>query len=1005
MSRAWSVALLAALPLPLAAQEKVSRADLKPGLVFTARDVVGQEQAASVSRIEPTVGLTLAANETPHPRLRNGAAMQWQGYVNVLQPGKYRFDATLHGTVTVTVGGTTTLDTFSDDPAGKRVSGPEVTLAAGWQPFVVSFSRRPDATAARLDLFWQGPGFRPEPIPHQALGHLPKQRPTSFAADREQEHGRFLVEELACVRCHTAGDHPVGKTLADRGGPSLTDIARRVYPGWLDAWLADPHALRPDTTMPKLFADDATGKAERYAVVSYLMSLGGSVPEAKVRDRGEAGRSVAAGKKLYLLAGCAACHGEQLTQRTQPKAKDDEDAKPPLDPADSAYSLGTAGPTSPYLLGALGSKTSAVALAQFLRDPLAVSPHGRMPNMALKDDEARDLARFLCQQTDDRLTKAMPPEPATDPADLLPEAADPDALRKRPKAERWRTVGRTLLTAKGCVNCHEVKPGGNPLPAEPAFPPLADLAKHDPGSGCLGDSPMVRRAPVFHLTPDQRNAVTAFLRHGLAGAGTRSPAYQARVALRRFNCLACHQRDGEGGLPDDLAASMKLLESTENADDVAPPRLTGVGHKLRSSWMKKVLTEAARGRPWMTLRMPQYGRHNVGFLTDALPNLEGAVADDTLAKPPLTAGKVETGRQLAGKAGHGCVACHDISGVVGGGTRGPDLARTHDRVRFDWYTRWMHQPQRLAPGTKMPTYFENGKAMLRTVADGDADAHIDALWAYFTLGPGLPLPAGMDPPRGLIVGVGDRPTVLRTFMPDGAGTRPVAVGYPGGVNLVFDAAGCRVASAWTGNFLDASPVWTNRGGGAAKLLGPGFLNPPAGFPWAVTTGDTPPDFATRATDPAFGHQLPDDGHYPGPRRVRFGGYELDGGGFPTFRYTLTGADGNVVLAVADRPEPVPVTAAAGVRRTFSLDRPTGGTVWLLAATGTGEPRRVGGKLVVPDGDRATVLQASAGDWRTVAAGERRLVLLRLPPGDRATKLTLTVWGLPRDDDGLAGGLK
>ena len=52
----------------------------------------------------------------------------------------------------------------------------------------------------------------------------------------------------------------------------------------------------------------------------------------------------------------------------------------------------------------------------------------------------------------------------------------------------------------------------------------------------------------------------------------------------------------------------------------------------------------------------------------------------------------------------------------------------------------------------------------------------EALWAYFTLGPGLPLPAGLEvPTTGLPLVVKDRPEVMRTFMPDGAGTRPIAV--------------------------------------------------------------------------------------------------------------------------------------------------------------------------------------------------------------------------------------
>ena len=77
---------------------------------------------------------------------------------------------------------------------------------------------------------------------------------------------------------------------------------------------------------------------------------------------------------------------------------------------------------------------------------------------------------------------------------------------------------------------------------------------------------------------------------------------------------------------------------------------------------------------------------------------------------------------------------------------------------------------------------------------------------------------GDEPPKGLVIVVKDRPEVLRTFMPD-AGAKAIAVGYPGYVSLAFSADQCRTAYAWGGNFLDSSPVWNNRGGAPAKLLG------------------------------------------------------------------------------------------------------------------------------------------------------------------------------------------
>src|SRR5437773_11653481 len=109
------------------------------------------------------------------------------------------------------------------------------------------------------------------------------------------------------------------------------------------------------------------------------------------------------------------------------------------------------------------------------------------------------------------------------------------------------------------------------------------------------------------------------------------------------------------------------------------------------------------------------------------------------------------------------------------------------------------------PGTKMPSIILDGRVMLDTVLGGNAEAQAEAMWAYLSLGPTLHLPEGMEPPKGLVIIIKDRPVLLRTFMPD-AGNRAVTVGYPGGVATVFDAKRCRLAYGWSGNFLDASPV-------------------------------------------------------------------------------------------------------------------------------------------------------------------------------------------------------
>jgi cbb3-type cytochrome oxidase cytochrome c subunit len=959
-------ALVLATTVCPAAEPEVDRKLLKPGLVATF---------GTTYRLEPTVALYQRAGEGPAI-----GRVTWDGYLQIVTAGKYQFAGTVKG-------GTASVTLSRGEKVIAAFGAPAVQLEPGVYKFVATFASD-DKADRQFELVWEGPGFRREPVPHYFFGHLPAQRKETVEKSLPLDHGRFLFEEHGCKNCHA----PKDAALVDRTGPDLSDVGKRVYPGWLDAWLADPAKLRPNTTMPKLFANDDRGAAERYAVGQYLTSLDGPLAAAKLPTiSNEWAKNIANGQKLFTTTGCAACHGKQLAA-TAKKNEDDEDEKPvPFEPSSSFHGLGTAtGSQSLYALGGLGSKTTPEQLQRYLADPLKANPHGRMPNMQLTNEEARDLARFLIRSTDDHYDRAAVKEPNLKPADF--------------DAKSWRELGQKLVTSKGCVNCHTVAPGGKALAARTAPP----AKKAD--AGCLAAKPDATKVPVYKFDDPQRTALAAFV-----GTGSRSPTDLARTAFKRFNCLNCHVRDGEGGIGTELADQMKKLENAENADDVAPPRLTGVGHKAKTTWLESVLVSGGRARPWMSLRMPQYGQQNVGHLPVTLAHLEGTVPDSSTRKVEYTQEKLEAGRKLSGSEGLGCIKCHDISGHVGGGTRGPDLARTAERLRFDWYERWMHNPQRLAPGTKMPQNFNYGKSAFDKLLKGEADPQIDAIWAYLSLGPGLPLPAGMEPPKGLIVKVGARPEILRTFMPDGAGTKAIAVGFPAGVSFAFDADACRVSYAWEGNFLDASPVWNNRGGAPAKLLGPKFLTPPKGPPWAVTAGRTPPDFDARAKDFAFGAPVPNEEIYKGPRHVHFDGYALADDGSPTFRYRVGDGDVKDELAVRETVRPAKGGLAVGLTRAFQVEVPAARTAWLLAGTTTAEPRVVGAtvapdsevpangtKVVLPADGRAVVLTVGAAPtgtvWRFVKAKSGWQAILRLEPSKEAGNavVTFTAWSAPKD---------
>jgi hypothetical protein len=262
-------------------------------------------------------------------------------------------------------------------------------------------------------------------------------------------------------------------------------------------------------------------------------------------------------------------------------------------------------------------------------------------------------------------------------------------------------------------------------------------------------------------------------------------------------------------------------------------------------------------------------------------------------------------------------------------------------------------------------------------------------------------------------------------MPD-AGSRAVAVGYPGGVATAFDAATCRLAYAWSGNFLDASGVWGDRGGNPARALGSRFWTAPPGCPWGINGSNEPPDFAAQARDPAFGASLPEGQFYVGPRHLEFQGYDLDHSGMPAFRYRIH-AEPESVLEVSERPEPLRGAAGVGVARHFSLKAAARRSAWLLAGEGR-EPRVLDGNgaaidvnwrtgsvempakdhtIVLPQGHgRAVVLvttvSPAGSQWYLRQQGSAWQAILRVPVADRASsaRVDLAAWAPYRDEPGL-----
>lgn len=107
--------------------------------------------------------------------------------------------------------------------------------------------------------------------------------------------------------------------------------------------------------------------------------------------------------------------------------------------------------------------------------------------------------------------------------------------------------------------------------------------------------------------------------------------------------------------------------------------------------------------------------------------------DEPLEKPD--AKLAEVGAKLVTKQyGFGCVDCHAVGPQKAQAVfeaEGINFARAAERLRPGYYQRWMLNPPRVEPGTKMPRYADGqGNTPLADVLGGDAKQQFEAIRHY-----------------------------------------------------------------------------------------------------------------------------------------------------------------------------------------------------------------------------------------------------------------------------------
>jgi len=521
---------------------------------------------------------------------------------------------------------------------------------------------------------------------HQAVAHLDG-APTVA-------RGESLFVELGCHGCHlTEGFEDLAKENGVTAiGPSLRRIGAKADHAWLVNWITNPHEFRPRTRMPNfMFTPEQAEK-----IAAYLLSttkqpstewLDGH-PDPAIATSPELAQQ---GRKLMDNLGCRGCHA--------------------LAPDEVAGALGANKDIAPNL-SQIAAKTDERWIYHWIKNPRGYSDIARMPSLRLSDDEARAITAYL--------------------ATLGTHTPVPDGLDDRLANPENIADGEKLVRKYGCPGCHDI-PGmesesrigaelsayGSKSKEELFFGDRIDLEEtwdvftyhkiKEPRGYATKWIEQVM--PQFDLADEDIYALRIFLTSRTDKKVPVSYTYQGhgqreivdgRRLVARYNCTGCHIIEGAGG---------NIRRLYEDNLTLAPPNLLGEDQKVQEPWLYNFLQAPTPIRPWLHVRMPTFGltplettqviqyfatldQHEVPFV-----HIERAM---------LRPNYVQAGEQLASKDYLSCFSCHVHGTTNPEGSPdswAPNLAMAATRLYPDWIVKWLHDPQKLMPGTRMPSFY------------------------------------------------------------------------------------------------------------------------------------------------------------------------------------------------------------------------------------------------------------------------------------------------------------
>jgi len=319
------------------------------------------------------------------------------------------------------------------------------------------------------------------------------------------------------------------------------------------------------------------------------------------------------------------------------------------------HTIGASDPSAyaggPDLAGT-GVKLRGDWLYDFLRAPRAFNPSTRMPQVALADDEVRHLVAFLLSQR---------------------EGADVVASVGRLTPRRPLEPASKVIARFNCSKCHVI----------------AGIQVIEPATGWAA----APRACAGCHAPESVTLPAATDREAALRDGRRLIAY--------YNCRGCHRIEDRGAV---------IAEHLERKT-LAPPMLDGEGARVQTSWLIDFLRRPTALRPWLQMRMPDFGLSDAEAVV--LARYFAALAHVPATDELLDRGTDETAALGQRRFAHfKCVQCHPTraDAPLPEGVEMEDLSinltLAKRRLRPSWVRAFLGRPKSvIGPETRMPTVF------------------------------------------------------------------------------------------------------------------------------------------------------------------------------------------------------------------------------------------------------------------------------------------------------------